>query len=257
MKRPALDDPFRPVDGAGIVVAVPQGGEFAGPALAQAVAAALRRHEVPASSGNGGNGASLRLTAAFAEPRDAKALALRWTLQDAAGRLLGAFEHPVAPADLGVNFGKDKAELLAALADAAAAGVVGLLDEAPETAPRPRFPELLVPPVPGAPGDGMDSLRQAMERALVAAGAPLAPEYGDGTHLVLGSVMVSETPSGVQQVEVLWEVIAPDGRRLGTVSQENTVPGGTLDGEWGSIAAAIAAGGASGVIEILARADSS
>jgi hypothetical protein len=41
------------------------------------------------------------------------------------------------------------------------------------------------------------------------------------------------------------------------VRQENTVPGGTLDGKWGPVAAAIAAGGADGVIEILSRADRS
>jgi hypothetical protein len=162
-KLSALDDPYRPVDGAGIVVAAPPGDGKVGEALVRAVVAALRRHEVPASS-DGGNSGSLRLTAAFVGPLDEDARVLHWTLRDAMGRPLGAFDHRVAAVDLA----PDKAERLAVLAESTAADVIGLLgDSVVATQPR-RLPALLVPPIAGAPGDGQDSLSRAMERSRVA-----------------------------------------------------------------------------------------
>lgn len=251
-RQSALVDPYLPVDGAGIVVVAPRGVGLTGEALARAVAAALRRHEVPASV-EGGNSGSLRLTAVLAEAGDEETLALRWTLRDAAGKPLGAFEHRLTAVDLDSG----KAERLADLAETTAADVIGLLGKSAVATRPPRLPTVLVSPVSGAPGDGQRALGQAMERALAAAGAPLAPAEGDNVHLVRGGVVVSDARSGSQRVEVVWEVIAPDGRRLGVVRQENSVPEGALDGEWGSVALAIAAGGAHGVIEILTRADAS
>ena len=251
-KETAIDAPYRPVDGAGIVVVAPQLGEFTGPVFAQVVAEALRRAEIPATS-SGGNQGSLRLGATLLDVRNDHAHGLRWTLRNATGKHLGEFEQRIAA----VGRGEDKSQHLAARANIVAAGVVGMLGKAPKVARPAPLPELLVPPVSGAPGDGVASLSRAMQKALVAAGAPLAAAESDGTHRVLGRVTLTDTQAGNQHVEVVWVVRAPDGRDLGTVRQKNTVPGGTLDGEWGSVATAIAAAGAGGVIEILRRAGSS
>ncbi|MCH9019128.1 MAG: hypothetical protein IIA73_01995, partial [Proteobacteria bacterium] len=115
-------------------------------------------------------------------------------------------------------------------------------------------PALVVPPVIGAPGDGPVVLSRAMAAALDRMGATLAPEPGDDTFLVLGSVVVSDAAGREQRVEVTWELLDPDGRRLGVVRQQNTVPHGALDGAWGAHAVAIAEYAAGGVLELLARA---
>ena len=68
--------------------------------------------------------------------------------------------------------------------------------------------------------------------------------------LILGSVMVRVDNEG-ESVEVHWSLIDTEGKELGSVSQNNTVPVGALDGEWGDIAHAIADGGAEGVTMLL------
>jgi len=71
--------------------------------------------------------------------------------------------------------------------------------------------------------------------------------------MVLGSVNVSAHEDG-QLVEVHWSVINEEGEELGSVTQSNVVPVGTLDGPWGNIAHAVADGGAEGVGVLLREA---
>lgn len=124
-------------------------------------------------------------------------------------------------------------------------------DRAPEAEDR-RAP-LFVAAIAGAPGDGRQALRQAMARALERAGAPLAPGLDRAGLVLLGSVSVAPPQAGAQAVEVLWEVITPEGRRLGVVRQANAVPAGALDGAWGPLADTIAQAAAGGVLDLLAR----
>jgi hypothetical protein len=49
-------------------------------------------------------------------------------------------------------------------------------------------------------------------------------------------------------------VIDPNGRRLGTVFQKNTIPKGSLNGPWGAIADAAASAAADGIGKLLAKA---
>ena len=114
-------------------------------------------------------------------------------------------------------------------------------------------PALVVLPVIGAPGDGATALSRAMALALKGRGAALAQEPDDTTLLVMGSVVVTEREPGSQFIEVIWELLSPDGARLGIVSQENTIDAGALDGNWGPIAPVIAAAGAEGVIDLIER----
>jgi hypothetical protein len=48
-------------------------------------------------------------------------------------------------------------------------------------------------------------------------------------------------------------VLDPSGRRLGTVSQQNTIPRGSLNGPWGAIADAAAGAAADGIIKLLPK----
>lgn len=226
---------LRPADGAGLVVDASQCTGVSAPALTDAVIEALRRNEVPAVA-VGGNQGSLWLLCHDAATGGGGALA--WILSDADGATIGGFEQAAGGG-------------VAALGDDVARRVVVLLGHGVRSeAPRP---SLVVTAVAGAPGNGEVALTRAMEMALEWRGATLAAEPDDRAFLVLGSVVVSDAESGAQRVEVVWEVLRPDGQRLGVVSQANTVPHGALDGEWGPIAAAIAQGAAQGVIDLLDR----
>ena len=112
-------------------------------------------------------------------------------------------------------------------------------------------PTLVVVPIAGAPGDGATALARAMALALKGRGAVLALQPDDETLLVMGSVVVTNQDASSQFVEVIWELLSPDGVRLGIINQENTIDTGALDGPWGAIAPAIASAGVDSMIGLI------
>jgi hypothetical protein len=56
---------------------------------------------------------------------------------------------------------------------------------------------------------------------------------------------------GKQPIQIDWTVVDPKGKKLGTVSQKNDVPQGSLDGPWGKTADAAAAAAAQGIVKLL------
>ena len=107
----------------------------------------------------------------------------------------------------------------------------------------------IVPAVSGAPGDGNSSLSNAMQQELkqsgIAAAAPGQKAYG-----VAGKVTVGPVKDGKQAIKIDWRVTDPNGAVLATVSQNNEIQAGMLDGAWGAIAND-AAQGAVGKIKVL------
>lgn len=110
----------------------------------------------------------------------------------------------------------------------------------------------LVTPVSGAPGDGQKSLTAALKKRLFAGGVKLASASGRNVYTVQGSVTMSNT-GGKQGIRIDWLVLNPNGTKRGTVSQQNTIAKGMLDGPWGAIADAAAADAAKGIIKLLPR----
>ena len=110
---------------------------------------------------------------------------------------------------------------------------------------------VLVTPVSGAPGDGQTSLTAAMKKRLFAGGVKLATAPSRSVYTVKGSVSLTDAAGGKQNIHIDWLVLAPGGKRLGTVSQQNTIPKGSLSGPWGAIADAAAVKAASDVIKLL------
>lgn len=210
-------DALLPRDGAGVVV-----DEALCPAAGGAMIEALNRLDIPATAGPGNRG-SMRLVC------DGDA----WRLIDADNARLGdiSFDSP----------------------DRVAQGVLTLLGRDAFSPADNRLPALVVAPVIGAPGDGETALTRAMALALKGRGVDLAQEFDDTALVVVGSVVISDHDPGSQFVEVIWELLSPDGTRLGIVSQENTIDTGVLDGPWGSIAPVIASAGAEGVIDLIDR----
>jgi len=236
--------PPPPADGAGIVVPAPDGDDGDGAALARAVIDALARREVLATPPPG-NAASLHLVSRRVSPDEGGAARrLAWRLEAPGGEALGAFEIDWP--------GGGDAAARERLGSAVADRVVALLAGGAPT-PEDRRPPLLVGAIEGAPGDGGGALRRAMKRALTRLGAPLAEDLDRAALILLGSVSVGEAAGGARRVEILWEVITPQGKRLGVVRQENQVPAGRFDRPWGGLARAVADAAAGGILDLLAR----
>jgi hypothetical protein len=109
----------------------------------------------------------------------------------------------------------------------------------------------VVPMVTGAPGDGGTTLTSAIQRELTKNGLALASMPDAQSYKVEGKVAMGEGKDGKQPIQIDWNVIDPSGKKLGTVSQKNEVPQGSLDGAWGKTADAAAAAAAQGIIKLL------
>lgn len=111
----------------------------------------------------------------------------------------------------------------------------------------------IVAPVSGAPGDGTKSLTAAIKKRLYAKGVKLATVQTGNTYTVKGIVSVTDGSGGKQSIRIDWQVIDPNGKRVGTVSQKNNIPKGSLDGPWGAVADAAAGAAADGIIKLLPK----
>jgi hypothetical protein len=109
----------------------------------------------------------------------------------------------------------------------------------------------LVAPVAGAPGDGQTSLAAALKKRLSAGGVRLATAPSRDVYTVKGTVSLTDQLGGKQSIHIDWLVLAPGGKRLGTVSQQNVIPKGSLSGPWGAIADAAAAKAAPDIIDVI------
>jgi hypothetical protein len=116
----------------------------------------------------------------------------------------------------------------------------------------PALPSVSVKPVEGAHGDGRTSLALAVLQALSDAGVrrddvnPDVALYGK----------VETKPSGFedQDVTISWRGVLRDGRELGVVKLQNTVPVGSLDGAWGPTAFTIAAAAQKDLLRLIGSA---
>ncbi len=109
----------------------------------------------------------------------------------------------------------------------------------------------VVPSVVGAPGDGATSLTQAIQSELSRNGMSVTGQASTSGYRVEGVVRVGQANGGKQPIQIDWNVKDPQGKRLGTVSQKNEIPEGSLDGAWGKTADAAAAAAAQGIIKLL------
>jgi hypothetical protein len=109
----------------------------------------------------------------------------------------------------------------------------------------------VVPSVTGAPGDGSASLTSAIQRELTSKGVALADKPTGAAYRVEGSVTMGAAKEGKQPIHIEWLVRDPQGKKLGTVSQRNEIPEGSLDGAWGSTATQAASAAAQGIVKLL------
>jgi hypothetical protein len=247
-----LPHPFadsRPLPGAPILALKDSAGVFvepvagvppeAGRQLAESMAKALQKQDVPASA-KAASRANYRLSGAVEGDR------LDWKLVDARGAAVGEFAQTLGSPPSAMQ----SSALAGSAAPKIAAFVQGEAPVAVDVATH-----VLVMRVEGAPGDGPRALRQAMEAALHKAGLEVADAPGTGKeYVVAGHVEVDKPVERKQTVHIVWEVRRPGGQALGTVRQENAVPAGSLDHTWGDIGWAVASAAAGGVVDLIDKA---
>ncbi len=109
----------------------------------------------------------------------------------------------------------------------------------------------MIPPVAGAPGDGTASLTAAIQRELSERGVAVTEKPTATAFRVEGNVSIGQAKEGKQSIHIEWNVKDPQGKKVGTVSQRNEIPEGSLDGAWGQTADQAAGAAAQGIIKLL------
>ena len=148
--------------------------------------------------------------------------------------------------------GGGSASAVAAASDAAPTATASTPPPARPVA-APKANGVVVAPVAGAPGDGTRSLTTALKKRLYAGGVKLANGTTANVYMVKGTVSLADASGGKQSIRIDWQVLDPSGKKLGTVSQQNTIPKGSLNGPWGAIADAAAGAAANGIIKLLPK----
>jgi hypothetical protein len=233
--------------------------------LADAMAKALLKHDIPASDRTTSLGSYQlygRLDAL--RPRQGQAaLVALWRLYDAKGHTVGErrAEVPLPEADNAAQAADDK--LIEALAGLSADRLAPLLEDQPPPA-RPAVKAAVArqaPPtriavgrITGAPGDGAAALAEAVTAVLRTRGLAIAGTGEKPDLFIDCAVSVVPSPGGTEHVALVWRVRRADGGQIGTVGQQNDVPKAALAGRWGDLAYNIATAAGGGLMQLVAHA---
>ena len=136
----------------------------------------------------------------------------------------------------------------AAAGAAAATGTAATSSSRTASASKPSG--VVVGSVTGAPGDGSRSLPSAMKKKLRSAGVKVVSR-GSNVYTVKGTVRLTTAGSAKEKIRIDWRVLEPNGTAKGTVSQENVIPKGSLNGSWGAIADAAAGAAVPGIKKLV------
>jgi hypothetical protein len=226
--------------------------------IGEALAERFGALEIPAEAvpTNRGLGFTLQGEAQELETGPATtSIAIVWRLQSRRGALAADYRQTASlPTAAWREGGKTAAS---ALAQEAAAKLTQIIaGDAPVNMatlpppPKPKLPTVSIKPVEGAPGDGRESLRLAILQVL----AENSVRRDDVQPDIVLNCTVTTTPfnASLQRVEIVWRATDRDGKDVGTVKLENTIPVGALDRAWGPTAFAIANAAGSDLLRLLA-----
>ncbi len=241
--------------------------------LSQQLAMALEAKQIGVTKPGEASDFTVRGYVVAAKEKTSTKVSYIWDINDAAGKRVNRVTGEEAAAS-----GADKdpwqavtPQIVQSIADRTATSLAsalpattgsGAVASAPQAAPRSSATttasipqsgatlQAVVPSVTGAPGDGAQSLAAAMQRELTRSGIQLGAA-GTTAYRVEGKVQLGQGKDGKQPIQIEWQVKDPRGNKLGTVSQKNDIPQGSLDGAWGQTAEVAAAAAAQGVIKLL------
>jgi hypothetical protein len=256
------DDPLLDVPTAVGIAVLPVSGvpEPLATQISTAAAMRLQSFEIPAEAvpNNQGLGFTLQGDANIVEATAAQtSVVVTWNLRARRGGSVRTyrqvFEVPTNQWQAGDNAAAGRLGSAAGGAIAEMINGIAPPAEGPPPAaapPRPQFPSVSIKPVEGAPGDGRESLRLAVLQSLVDNGVrrdDVTPE------VTITCQMISAAyDANLQKVEIVWRALDRDGKELGTVRLDNTIPNGALDGPWGPTAFAIAGAALNDLLTLLA-----
>jgi hypothetical protein len=214
--------------------------------LADKLAAALLRENVPATTGEG-NRQSYLLESETVRGDGGVAVA-QFELRDPRGALVKSLKVPL---DRSVQTagGID----MVALARQAASPIAAALQPDAVNPPPPR-PPLKIGKVTGSPRDGDLVLSRALDYALRRSGVKLAESADKDSFEVRGQVAIVPRGPKLNNVNITWTVYAPDGSELGQVQQQNDVTSDFIEKAWPEMASAVANGAAEGLADLIERA---
>jgi hypothetical protein len=242
-------NPLLQLDGRAGVLVLPVDGATRPEAMADALAAALRQIDVPASTRPIGRDAR-RLVGKLEGTRfdfERDSIEASWRLQDAQGNALGGLTNRWLVPRQGWFAGHP--QVLAGLAEQLAPSLATLV--LGERATAAFGPPVAVWAVDGAPGDGRVALKRAVETALRRHSVRIVNDIGDDTLVLAGAVRLSAAEAGRQRVTVTWTLLRPSGEEIGQVDQDSQVRAGLLDGPWGDVARDVASGAADGIRQLI------
>jgi hypothetical protein len=244
-------------DSAGVAVAAVTGAVPDGPAMAEAMAEALRKQNVPASVAVGNRASRWLLGDAERRPAPAGQVRRRfvWELYGPDGDPIGTAERTLElPA---ADWRASDPELLERAA-AEAAGELAAMIQGPsvQETDLPGYPagtRVVLAPLAGeAPPAFERALTSAMTRRLRARGLPLADQAQAGDVVIDGRVDLGPAHDGQRALELVW-TLTRDGRDgpLGDLRQANPVPVAQLQQQPERLADLIARAALPGVIQVL------
>jgi hypothetical protein len=248
-------DPVNPLldlrDGAGLQVA-PLAGVDPGLAIpvSQALAVELQKLNIPAAADPAFNGRYVLHGTRKPLVLDASGQAkadIEWKLTDRRGAVLGIIDQTIRGDTAG--WAAADPNLIRVLVADAAPAISNFLSE--RVTARPLAPpSFVVTRIAGAPGDGAVSLERALKFHLQRQGYVATTDRAKATFHIEADIVLE--PEGQQQnLALVWQVADATGKELGKVRQANQVPTGQLNGRWGEMAFAVAAGASEGIAEVM------
>ncbi|MBT3792282.1 MAG: hypothetical protein HN658_00280 [Rhodospirillales bacterium] len=238
---------LRPQDQGSVLVA-PIIGVPASKALTEAIALALIEAEIPAHTSLISNSAHKTGYTLIGIAQTTRSGQIHWRLMDARGLMVGEYQQKIRKIDQNNPPKKFIAKIATGVAKAMAPFFPG---HSKPLSP----PVITILGIEGAPGDGAISLRRSMGFALSKLGFKITSDLAtDGAAMVLvGDVQMEKISPEFERARIAWSVLAPDGRVLGTIRQASQVRAGSLDQNWGPVAALATKAGAEGVTQLIKR----
>ena len=238
--------------------------------IVEDIARAAQARDIAAVTRGGGRNSSLLQgrVEQVPGPSGQSRLHFVWMLSSPDGIIMDTLESdmaltPAASSDPWVEVGGiDFGPVIAQVADFLASRLVRPSAQAalPERLPEESFEVdgiyyVYLRPIKDAPGDGNRSLRKAMTQLLthkdllipvVLDRAPRSDSY-----VIAADVDLTTLSDEVQQISIDWTLESAAGEVLGTISQQNDIPRGSLNGKWKQTALYAAQGAAEGLFTAL------
>ncbi len=223
--------------------------------LARAVADALGEENIPASDKpfpGAGYVLKGRIVESAPDPGDPYLYVLKWRLLTSRGEEIGAYSQKIRGDKWQWEYGDPR--IIRSVGLETARPIAALIQDKDESLRPAQVPlsSVIVEKVDGAPGDGNAALTRAIKAALRGEDVLVTDDLRQAGYVLKGRVRVSPPAKGAQAVRIKWEVLTIEGGEVGLATQENAVPEGSLDGNWGGMAmnvARAAVGGIKAIIE--------